>query len=108
MKNSFEQITQAQVLEFQVSGRSIRMDSKLIGSNIAWSSRYEIVHETLTLFYSELKKNLTLKLSKELLKQLKEVASSKGNQVVYRNNRDEVLKKLKELGQLTSQILSVF
>ena len=32
---------------FKVSGRSVRMDSKQIGSNIAWYSRYEIVHATL-------------------------------------------------------------
>ena len=31
----FQQITRGQVLDYQVSGPSIRMDSKLIGSNIA-------------------------------------------------------------------------
>ena len=38
------QITKSQILEFNVSGRQVRMDSKLIGSNIAWYSRYELIH----------------------------------------------------------------
>jgi len=34
----FSQITQGQCAEFEVSGKRIRMDSKLLGSNIAWLS----------------------------------------------------------------------
>ncbi|MDD6506230.1 MAG: hypothetical protein PUF39_02450 [Prevotellaceae bacterium] len=32
---------------FKISGTSVRMDSKLIGSNIAQYSRYELIHRTL-------------------------------------------------------------
>jgi hypothetical protein len=46
----FSSITQGQAADFKVSGKSIRMDSKLMGSNIAWLSRYEIIHETIRLF----------------------------------------------------------
>jgi hypothetical protein len=42
----FKQITKEQAKEHEVSGRSIRMDSKLISSNIAWYSRYEIIQKT--------------------------------------------------------------
>ena len=42
----FKQITKEQVKEYRISGKSVRMDSKLISSNIAWYSRYEIIHET--------------------------------------------------------------
>ncbi len=45
-KQCFESITKSQVMKFKVEGKSIRMDSKLIGSNIAWYSRFQIVHET--------------------------------------------------------------
>ena len=51
----FEQVTAAQCLEFEVSGKRIRMDSKLMSSNLAWLSRYEIVHETMRIFYREVK-----------------------------------------------------
>ena len=37
----FAQVTRSQAIEFQVQGKMIRMDSKLLGSNIAWYSRYD-------------------------------------------------------------------
>lgn len=40
----FKNLTGLQAKEYRVSGRCMRMDSKLIGSNIAWYSRYEIIH----------------------------------------------------------------
>ena len=43
----FKGITRKQALEYRISGKAVRMDSKLISSNIAWYSRYEIIHETL-------------------------------------------------------------
>ena len=43
----FEQVTGIQVRTYGVSGRSVRMDSKLIGSNIALYSRYVLVHNTM-------------------------------------------------------------
>ena len=52
-KKCQEQITASQILEFNVSGKQVRMDSKLLGSNIAWLSRYELIHETLRLFIAE-------------------------------------------------------
>ncbi|MDA3854104.1 MAG: transposase, partial [Bacteroidales bacterium] len=42
----FTQITKEQCIDFEVSGKRIRMDSKLLGSNVAWLSRYELIHET--------------------------------------------------------------
>lgn len=35
LESTFTAVTKGQAKEFQVSGRSIRMDSKLLGSNIA-------------------------------------------------------------------------
>ncbi|MDP3433018.1 MAG: transposase [Bacteroidota bacterium] len=54
-ETAFAQITKDQCAEFEVSGKRIRMDSKLLGSNIAWLSRYELIHETLRLFYNQVK-----------------------------------------------------
>ena len=58
LETVFTQITKSQSAEFEVSGKRIRMDSKLLGSNIAWLSRYELIHETLRLFYKEVKKGI--------------------------------------------------
>jgi hypothetical protein len=46
LEEACAQITKGQCEEYQVSGKRIRMDSKLLGSNIRWYSRYGIVHET--------------------------------------------------------------
>ena len=51
LEETFTAVTKGQAKDFQVSGRSIRMDSKLLGSNIVWLSRYELVHESLRLSY---------------------------------------------------------
>ena len=53
-KLCFEYITKSQVMKFKVEGKSIRMDSKLIGSNIAWYSGFQIVHETALMVAEEL------------------------------------------------------
>jgi hypothetical protein len=57
----FSSITKKKRLEFDVSGKRIRMDSKLLGSNIAWLSRYEQYIKPLNCFTNRLKrsKNLT-------------------------------------------------
>jgi hypothetical protein len=47
MGQVFRQITKGQCLEFGVSGKAVRMDSTLIGSDIARYSRYGVVHETI-------------------------------------------------------------
>ena len=50
LQKCFEQVTGSLVKLLKISGKSIRMDSKLIGSNIARQSRYELIHSTLVKF----------------------------------------------------------
>ncbi len=50
-EKTFQKITEGQIIDFEVSGQSIRMDSKLIGSNIVFYSCYELIHKSLVLFY---------------------------------------------------------
>jgi hypothetical protein len=102
----FASITKKQSLEFNVSGKRIRMDSKLLGSNIAWLSRYELVHETLRLFYKEIKK--TGGIGSEIEEKLDEILKFKGSKVVYTSTSDEVKTKLQELGELIYKVLPLF
>jgi hypothetical protein len=104
---AFRQITQGQALDYQVSGRSIRMDSKLIGSNIAWCTRYEIVHDTVALFCKALKDSTLKKLKIDIRSQIKEVTESESRKIVYRLGREEVHKKLQALGYLIYNLLSL-
>lgn len=102
----FKSITQGQSLDFDVSGKRIRMDSKLLGSNIAWLSRYELVHETLRVFCKNLKKDP--KLDTTLQDQLSEILKFKGNKIVYTSTHSEITSKFKDLGVLIHKILTLY
>jgi hypothetical protein len=103
---AFAQITKSQCIEFEVSGKRIRMDSKLLGSNIAWLSRYELIHETLRLFYTQAKQ--TGKLDKPTEERLDALLKLEGNKVVYTCTSEEVKSRLQELGELIYKILPIF
>jgi len=102
----FAQITKDQCTEFEVSGKRIRMDSKLLGSNIAWLSRYELIHETLRLFYTQAKQSG--KLDKATEDRLDDLLKLEGNKVVYTCSSEEVKSRLQELGELIYRILPLF
>lgn len=100
----FERVTAGQSVEFAVSGKRIRMDSKLLGSNIAWLSRYEIVHETLRIFYREVKKIGQI----EETTILENLLKIEGNKIVYALTNEEVRAKMQELGEVIYEILPKF
>lgn len=106
LETAFAQITKDQCAEFEVSGKRIRMDSKLLGSNIAWLSRYELIHETLRLFYNQVKHSKQL--DGATGGRLSELLKLEGNKVVYTCSGDEVKSRLQELGVLTYKILPLF
>jgi len=102
----FKDCTQGQSIDFEISGKRIRMDSKLLGSNIAWLSRYELVHETLRVFYKNLRKDQ--KLDETTKDQLSEILKFKGNKIVYTSTHSEITNKFKELGVLIHNILTSY
>jgi len=103
------QITRDQILEFEVSGKQVRMDSKLIGSNIAWYSRYELIHETLRLFIAEREEHIFNKsLPKEMFSLIESIRDEAGNKVVYRSTKAEIDARLIELGKLMYRFIGLF
>jgi hypothetical protein len=104
----FQGITHYQVREFNVSGRSVRMDSKLIGSNIAWCSRYELIHDTLGLFYKAIDHTQAYRLSDDFMRSLAEISQTPGNKIVYYSTREDIQDRLSTLGMLCYMILSVY
>lgn len=102
----FSQISKDQCLEFDVSGQRIRMDSKLLGSNIAWLSRYELVHQTLSLFYKQI--NTSTKLEKTIKEKLDSLLKLSANKIVYTLSNKDITSRLGELGELIYKILPLF
>ncbi len=103
----FAEVTAAQCLEFEVSGKRIRMDSKLMSSNIAWLSRYEIVHETLRIFYNKEVRE-SGKMDASTANILENILRIEGNKITYHSTNEEVRTKLQELGELIYKILPIF
>ncbi len=108
MGKTFEHITKQQVKEFDVNGRSIRMDSKLIGSNIAYSSRYEIIHQTLCIFYKTLDNSLKSRLTLADLEQMEKLSKEEPLKTVYRSTREELKGRLQPIGILIYKMLKLF
>ncbi|MHC1773960.1 MAG: transposase [Lentimicrobium sp.] len=108
IEKSFVSITQGQVKEFEVNGRKIRMDSKLVGSNIALFSRYEIIHHALCMFIKLLDKTLWAELPSELQAQMNELLQEEPQKTLYRSTKDEIKGRLQPIGILTYKMLQLF
>jgi hypothetical protein len=105
MGKVFAHITRGQIKEFVVNGRSIRMDSKLIGSNIAIFTRYEIIHRTLCMFYKSLDKAAKSKLFVVDRKQLELLIKEESSKTVYHSTKDELKDRLQTIGILICNLL---
>ena len=108
MGKAFAHITSGQIKEFDVNGQSIRTDSKLFGSNIALSTRYEIIHQTLCMFFKTLDQSAKSKLLATDLEKLEKLASEEPLKTVYRSNREELKVRLKPIGIMSYKLLTLF
>lgn len=108
MRKAFTQITQGQVKEFDVNGQSIRMDSKLIGSNIAFVTRYEVIHQSLCMFFKSLDKSAKSRLSVSDLEKLKPIIEEESRKTVYRSTREDLKGRLQVMGTLIYKLLKMF
>jgi hypothetical protein len=102
----FSQLTKSQITEFSINGAKIRMDSKLLGSNIAKLSRYEIVHETLRLAIKSLKISLDSFLSASEIEALQEVTTESCSNVSYRSSTTQLEAKMVQLGIIIFKLLN--
>ena len=102
IKKAFQNVTSQQVKLFNISGKTVRMDSKLIGSNIASYSRYEIVHDTLRLYVKQYGLN---GLNPSLRVKVNEVLNEDPEKAVYRLTSSEIQERMKNIGIIIYRIL---
>jgi hypothetical protein len=100
IEETFKALTKSQAEFFDVDGKKIRMDSKLIGSNIVRCSRLQLIISCLQEFWKSLSDELQIRLDDDRRKALDELCKKKPNQIVYPLSEDEKSKKLIELGEL--------
>jgi hypothetical protein len=108
LEQVFAQITKSQIKEFSINGNKIRMDSKLIGSNIAKLSRYEVVHETVRIACLSVNESFDSFLTVPELKVLAEVTSETCSSVIYRCTSSQIESKLLQLGIIILKVLNHF
>ena len=100
LNEAYDKITREQCLEFGVVGKRLRMDSKLLGSNLAWYTRYEIVHETIKKFWNSHTTKTTTRLNETERKLLEEIIEEAGRNVSYRSTKEELTARMEALGWL--------
>ena len=105
MQKCFEQVAGDHVRMLKISGKCVRMDSKLIGSNIARQSRYELIHTTLVKF---LKANNISVLSPEQQEQAKGYLEEDSSKTVYRTDANTLQNRLALIGGFIMEILAAY
>ena len=105
MQKCFEQVASDHVRLLKISGKCVRMDSKLIGSNIARQSRYELIHTTLVKF---LNANNLSALSPELQEQAKAYLEEDSSKTVYRSDADTLQSRLSLIGGFIMEVLAAY
>ena len=104
-KKIYQDLTAKQIKKYKISGRTIRMDSKLIGSNIAWFSRYEIIHET---FRKQVPEQEAMRISDQLYRQKAlDFLAEDASKTVYRSDDETLWQRLLDLGIVISHILAM-
>src|SRR5680860_396601 len=108
LQKTFDMVTGQQITDFEVNGKSIRMDSKLFGSNIAYFSRYEIIHQTFVLFCKTLDDSDYLLFSEDEKQQLKSLLKEEPLKTIYRSTKENIQTRMQSIGFLVYKTLHVF
>lgn len=105
----FESITSVQVKKYKISGTGVRMDSKLIQSNLTKSSRLFMILQAFQAFHASLdesKKSMVCK--KRDLDFISELMSKSATNHLYGMRKEEEAKMLRSLGFLIKKILNIY
>ena len=97
----FKDVTKAQAMKFHVEGKSVRMDSKLIGSNIARYPRDRIILTTLQKWAKVGLDSLNPSLRKKVEPYCKEDAQK----TEYRSTSEEIQQRIEALGAVIYKVL---
>lgn len=103
METCYKDATKVQLKALKISGKVVRMDSKLIGSNIASFSRYQIVHET---FVKEISEDTANLLPSPLKEMVLEILKENAKKTVYESDNETLNQKFTDLGRVIHGVLA--
>ena len=104
----FKDLTKYQATFFGVSGKQVRMDSKLMGSNIATCSRLQLIIRCLQVFYKSLSPLGKEKIPKSHRELMESLMKQSAGQIVFRLDAAAKSEYLKKLGSLLLDIQSLY
>lgn len=102
MEQCFNQSSKDFICELNINGQNIRMDSKLIGSNIAWFSRYELVQ----LMFVKHVTPILESLNPSLRKRAEKIINRDGQKDQYTLDKADVSSLFKEMGIVLQKIVA--
>lgn len=108
LDKAFETVTGNQAKAFGVTADWVRMDSTLIGSNIANCCRLQLIIGCLQTFWKSLSDAQRCRAKRADRCLLDDLLTHKPHQVVYHLKEDEKPQKLEELGYVISRLLKLY
>lgn len=104
----FEDLTKDQIIRYKVSGKKIRMDSKLLHSNVAKTTRLQMSLGVIRKFYSSLSDEDKACISYKYRDLLNNILEKKPEQYTYGLTKDSAAEQLIKVGQLTFYLYTLF
>ena len=108
LEKCFQSLTKDQILRYQVSGASVRMDSKLIQSNVAKNTRLQLCLGVLAKFYKSLDNHSVDLLSPSDKALLEEISNKSVEQYTYRLNKQSASERLETCGALLYRLIDLY
>ena len=108
MSETFEKLTQDQAGELGTRGDFIRMDSKLIGSNIANCCRLQHIIGTLSAFWERLPEAQRQRASRRERSVLNSLLDQTPGQFVYRLSNEEKKVSIRSYGLLLHRLVQIY
>jgi len=108
LEKCFQSLTKDQILRYEVSGASVRMDSKLIHSNVAKNTRLQLCLAVLVKFYKSLEEQSISLLKPSDKTLLEEISNKSVEQYTYRLNKQSASERLETCGALLYRLLDLY
>lgn len=108
IEETFKKLTKAQMEAFEIDGKKIRMDSKLIGSNIVRCSRSRLILSSLREFWKSLSAADQNRLEEADQQILNLISQKKPHKIVFSLSEEGKTQKLSELGYLLFRLRHLY
>lgn len=108
LEKCFQGLTKDQILRYQVAGKSVRMDSKLIHSNVAKNTRLQLCLGVLSKFFKHLESSSIGLIDSSDKKLLEEISGKSVEQYTYRLDKQSATGRLELCGSLIYRLVELF